>query len=100
MIQVWTNTDRGGEADEHTFNLYPIADGWDIRSSSADAWCDTLQNKHLGSIEDYGDGYVIKIGKKKITLDYNDAQIILSLIAAASQSDTVELKETRTIKTI
>ena len=100
MIQVWTNTDRGGEADEHTFNLYPIADGWDIRSSSTDAWYTTVQNKHLGSIEDYGDGYVIKIGKKKITLDYNDAQIILSLIAAASQSDTVELKETRTIKTI
>ena len=98
MIQVWTNSDRGGEADEHTFNLYPTSDGWDIRFSPDGDWASP--NEHIGSIAEDGNGYTIKIGKKKIWLDYSDAQIMVSLITACSQSDTIELKETRTIKTI
>jgi hypothetical protein len=58
-----------------------------------------LQGQKAGSIKDIEDGFVIKIGEQKMTLDYAEMQVLkILLLSDLEGTDYFEIRESITIK--
>ena len=63
-------------------------------------WAEYLHGQKAGLIKDIKDGFLIKIGDKKIELDYSDMQVLkILLLADTNDVDYFEIRESKTIKT-
>jgi hypothetical protein len=90
MIQVWESSELDGPVDKHTFDINKFA------FDSVLTTLTDLENKQSISMEDDGNGVLIKIDKKKIKLDYYECVQVLILL----QINTDQLFEFREAKII
>jgi hypothetical protein len=98
LMQVWTNRDRNGEADSYDYDLIMDGDTITLRYSSNAEW--TEPGAKVGTILDDGSGLVIELkGRRTISFDYAQALELLILLLAEHE-DKIEIRETKTIKSI
>lgn len=87
-IEVWESSEIHGPVDKHAFNLTTF---WNITSLR------DVESKQSASMEDDGNGVIIRINKKKIKLDYYEC--VQALILLQSNMDQkFEFRESKTIK--
>lgn len=98
LMQVWTNKERGGEVNSYDYDLEFKDNKIILKNSNNVEW--TEPGSKAGYIEDDGDGLVIKLrGYKTISLDYAQALELLILLLAEHE-EKIEIRETKTIKSI
>ena len=98
MKQVYVGNNLGDPL-EYDYDL-KYEDGKTIcLYSNNSEWCDYLHGQKAGLIKDIKDGFLIKIGDKKIELDYSDMQVLkILLLADLEDTDYFEIRESTTIK--
>ena len=98
MKQVYVENNMG-EGMEYDYDL-KYEDGKTVcLYSNNSEWTEHLQGQKAGSIKDIDDGFVIKIGDKKIELDYCDMQVLkILLLSELNDVDYFEIRESITIK--
>lgn len=92
-IQVWGRKDVDGEIDYYSYNLHVIEDPEHTTAELTDN--ETKQK--LGSYFDDGDGLAIKLGNKKLNLNYSEAAELLILLMH-NIDNNYEFRETKIIK--
>lgn len=100
MIQVWTNSDVYGPVDDHLYDISVKDDGtktYDMCRSSSTSW--TNPGERVCTLTDDGNGVVLEIGDQVMDLDYSDYELLLAILLAAHEGK-MELRETKTIKSI
>jgi len=98
MKQVYVSNNLGDPL-EYDYDL-KYEDGKTIcLYSNNSEWADYLHGQKAGSIKDIKDGFLIKIGDKKIELDYSDMQVLkILLLSDLNDADYFEIRESITIK--
>jgi len=101
MKQVYLQTDSEGiEPLSHDYNL---EDGYlftTLNYSNNSDWNDDLKGTVAATLQDDGDGIIIKMeGIKKLELDYMQAQKLLILLLNNSE-EKIEIRESKLIKSI
>jgi hypothetical protein len=98
MKQVYVENNMG-EGMEYDYDL-KYEDGKTICLYSHNSeWTEHLQGQKAGLIKDIKDGFLIKIGDKKIELDYSDMQVLkILLLSDLEGTDYFEIRESTTIK--
>ena len=98
MKQVYVENNIGEEMD-YDYDL-KYEDGKTVCLYSHNSeWTDYLHGQKAGSIKDIEDGFVIKIGEQKMTLDYAEMQVLKILILSDTNNlDYFEIRESITIK--
>jgi hypothetical protein len=98
MKQVYVENNIGEEMD-YDYDL-KYEDGKTICLYSHNSeWTEYLQGQKAGSIKDIEDGFVIKIGEQKMTLDYAEMQVLkILLLSDLEGTDYFEIRESITIK--
>lgn len=98
MKQVYVSNNYG-EVLEHDYDLKYEDNKRLCLYSNNSEWADYLQGQKAGSIKDIDDGFLIKIGDKKIELDYCDMQVLkILLLSDLEDTDYFEIRESKTIK--
>lgn len=92
-IQVWENSDWGGEIDRHAYNIMSI----DHPDDTFVELTDVVTKKKVGHYVDSGNGLKIVIGKHKLNLDYSETVELLILLMHNTDQN-FEFRETKTIK--
>jgi hypothetical protein len=101
MKQVYLQTDSEGiEPLSHDYNLEDgIIFTALIHSNNSD-WNDDIRGTIAGTIQDDGNGVIIKMeGMKKLELDYMQAQKLLILLLS-NNSEKIEIRESKLIKSV
>ncbi len=98
MKQVYVENNIGEEMD-YDYDL-KYEDGKTVCLYSHNSeWTDYLHGQKAGSIKDIEDGFVIKIGEQKMTLDYAEMQVLkILLLSDLEGTDYFEIRESITIK--
>ena len=98
MKQVYVENNIGEEMD-YDYDL-KYEDGKTVCLYSHNSeWTEHLQGQKAGSIKDIEDGFVIKIGEQKMTLDYAEMQVLkILLLSELNDVDYFEIRESITIK--
>jgi hypothetical protein len=98
MKQVYVENNMG-EGMEYDYDL-KYEDGKTICLYSHNSeWTEHLQGQKAGSIKGIDDGFLIKIGDKKIELNYCDMQVLkILLLSDLEGTDYFEIRESITIK--
>jgi hypothetical protein len=98
MKQVYVENNLG-EGMEYDYDL-KYEDGKTVCLYSHNSeWTEHLQGQKAGSIKDIEDGFVIKIGEQKMTLDYAEMQVLkILLLSDLNDADYFEIRESTTIK--
>jgi hypothetical protein len=97
-MQVWTNKNINGPADSYDYDIEIEDNRVILNYSNDDQW--TEPGGKVGVLVDNGEGVVIKIKDvKPIALDYHEVVEILALLIA-NYKDKIEIRETKTIKSI
>ena len=73
--------------------------GVELKYSFAGGWSDSLTNTVAASVMDDGNGVQIRIGKKKINLDYSELSQLFILLAYRNK-EKYEIHESTLIKSI
>ena len=98
MKQVYVSNNVGDPL-EHDYDLEYIQDKTICLYSRNSEWTEYLHGQKAGSIKDIDDGFLIKIGDKKIELDYCDMQVLkILLLSDLEDTDYFEIRESTTIK--
>lgn len=96
-------TDEGGELI-HNYDLWrddESGEGETILkySPSNTMWAENIRDTPAGSIIDTGDDIYIEIGKKRITLDYAEMEVLTAIIMSCSQQ-AMEFRQYKTISSL
>ena len=101
-LQVWVNNDSNHPNHlEHDYNVTKndFKNEIELHYSTSIGWTDP--DSLIGSLSDHGNGIEIVLSgrKKMLKLDYAQAQELLVLLAM-HQDVKIEIRESKTIKTI
>jgi hypothetical protein len=97
-MQVWTNKNINGSADSYDYDIEIEDNRIILKYSGDEQW--TEPGSKAGVLIDDGDGVVIKLkDRKPLALDYHEVIEVLTLLIA-NHKDKIEIKETKTIKSI
>jgi hypothetical protein len=77
-MQVWTNSEIGGEIDRYDYDLVQNEDTAVIRYANNGDW--VYPGQVCGMLVDDGNGVKIKIDGQKINLDYDSFERLLVLM--------------------
>ena len=98
MKQVYV-TNNVGDPLEYDYDLKYEEGKRTCLYSRNSEWTEYLHGQKAGSIKDIDDGFLIKIGDKKIELDYCDMQVLkILLLSDLEDTDYFEIRESITIK--
>jgi hypothetical protein len=101
MKQVYVQTDS--EGIEPLSHDYDLEDGYlftTLKYSNNNDWNNDIKGSLAGSLQDDGNGVIIKIeGMKKLELDYMLAQKLLILLFNNNE-EKIEIRESKLIKSI
>lgn len=101
MKQVYVQIDAEGTAP--LSHDYDLEDGYlftTLKYSANVDWGDQLVGRVAASIQDDGNGIIIKMeGIKKLELNYSQAQQLLILLLSNNQ-EKIEIRESKLIKSI
>jgi hypothetical protein len=101
MKQVYVQTDS--EGIEPLSHDYDLEDGYlftTLKYSNNNEWNNDIKGSLAGSLQDDGNGIIIKIdGLKKLELDYTQAQKLLILLFNNNE-EKIEIRESKLIKSI
>ena len=98
MKQVYV-TNNFGDPLEYDYDLKYEEGKRTCLYSRNSIWTEYLHGQKAGSIKDIDDGFLIKIGDKKIELDYCDLQVLkILLLSDLEDTDYFEIRESTTIK--
>jgi len=98
MKQVYVG-DNLGDSLEYDYDLKYEEDKRVCLYSRNGEWAEYLHGQKAGLIKDIKDGFLIKIGDKKIELDYSDMQVLkILLLSNLEDTDYFEIRESITIK--
>ncbi len=101
MKQVYVQTDS--EGIEPLSHDYDLEDGYlftTLKYSNNNEWNNDIKGSLAGSLQDDGNGIIIKIeGMKKLELDYMQAQKLLILLFNNNE-EKIEIRESKLIKSI
>lgn len=92
-MQVWTNRDLKGPVDSHEYNVELNNDAIELYYSNEF----TCAGDCACRLDDNGDGISVRIGNKKIKLDYSEEFQLLSILLAHYEGQ-LEFREYKTIK--
>lgn len=92
-MQVWTNRDIKGPVNSHEYDVHLNDDSIELYYSSEF----NCAGKCACQLEDDGNGVLVKIGNKKIKLDYSEEFQLLSILLAHYEGQ-LEFREYKTIK--
>jgi len=97
MKQVYINNLVGEVEFTHDYNIINKEENVFLYRSDSSQWSDHTKNKLVLTIEDNGNGIVVKFeGHKKFSIDYAQAQELFVLMLHA-QDTQVEFRESKTI---
>jgi hypothetical protein len=101
MRQVYVQTDSDGiEPLSHDYDLEDSYLFTILNYSNNGEWADDLKGTIAGTLQDDGDGVIIKIeGIKKLKLDYTQAQKLLILLLN-NNDERIEIRESKLIKSV
>lgn len=88
-IEVWESSEKNGPVDKHAFTISRPFDEIVILTD--------VESKQSASMQDDGDGVIIKINNKKIKLDYYECVQALILLQT-NMDQNFEFRESKTIK--
>ena len=98
MKQVYVENNVGDPL-EYDYDLKYEEDKRVCLYSRNGEWAEYLHGQKAGLIKDIKDGFLIKIGDKKIELDYSDMQVLkILLLSNLEDTDYFEIRESITIK--
>jgi hypothetical protein len=101
MKQVYLQTDN--EGIEPLSHDYDLEDGYlftSLKHSNSVEWNEDIRGSLAGSLQDDGNGVIIKMdGLKKLELDYMQAQQLLILLLS-NNNEKIEIRESKLIKSV
>lgn len=99
MKEVYVSNNVGDPL-EHDYDLRYEEDRTVCLYSRNSEWADYLHGQNAGLIQSmYDDGFLIKIGNKKMQLDYDEVQVLkILLLSDLEDTDYFEIRESITIK--
>jgi hypothetical protein len=101
MKQVYVQTDS--EGIEPLSHDYDLEDGYlftTLKYSNNNDWNNDIKGSLAGSLQDDGNGVIIKMdGLKKLELDYMQAQQLLILLLS-NNNEKIEIRESKLIKSV
>jgi len=95
MMQVWTQIYQDGKVDSYDYNIECGEDSFSLKRSNSSFWSNP--GEEVGSIEDDGEFINIVLGKRKLKLDYSQAEQLLILLKIV-YNGKLEIRECKTIK--
>lgn len=85
------------ENDDITHKVVGDADNLVSFRSNSPNWCDDVKGEVIGSLKDTGNNIKLKIGNKKLKLDYAEFCDLYDLMSIKTQLDGHTLRESTLI---
>lgn len=97
--QVWMKNSTKSDELDYDYDIVNNDDKIELSYSSSSDWNEDVKGKKCASIEMLGDGAKIKIGNKKLELDFGEL-IELKCLLFFENKDYIEILETNPLKTL
>ena len=97
MIQVWTNTEIDGPVDSHYYDIRIEDDVYTMSRSNNSSWANP--GEEIASLDDDGNGISVRVGGLELHLEYDEVGQLMALLLAHN-TERIELRESKTIKSI
>lgn len=95
--QVWIKNYLDNDILDYDYDIVVNNDLIELKYSSSSDWSESIVGNVCAKLKDDGNEIKIKIGDKKIKLDYNELRELKCLLLAEND-EHIELRETNTIK--
>ena len=100
MKQVYINYEKNEIDFNHEFDLFEDGTSVLLARSNNKSWTEEARGEVAGIITNTGDGFIVSInGKKKISLDYAQANELFILLMQTQDDNQFEVRESKTIMT-
>lgn len=95
-LQVYSNSNKNEDAIHHYYNLTKDGSKFTLKTSDDSIWHDHAQDEWRASLDDDGNGPIIRIGDRQFHFDYSEAYELLVLLLV-TQEDRIKIVEQTTI---
>ena len=96
-LQVWVKNDLKSSNLDYDYDIVENDNKIELSYSNSSYWSEYVQSKICATLKDDGNGIAIKVGDKKISLDYNELRELKCLLLFEND-EHIEIRETNTIK--
>jgi len=95
--QVWIKNNLHNDNLDYDYDVIQNDKKYELKYSTSSDWSENIVGNVCAKLKDDGNGVKIKIGDKKIKLDYNELRELKCLLLAEND-EHIEIRETNTIK--
>ena len=95
--QIWIKNNIDSNVLDYDYDIVINDETIELKYSNSSDWSEGVMGKICAILENNGNEIKIKIGDKKIKLDYNELRELKCLLLAEND-EHIEIRETNTIK--
>jgi len=95
--QVWVKNNLHNDNLDYDYDIVENDKKIELKYSNSSVWSENIVGNVCAKLKDDGDYIKIKIGNKKIKLDFNEF-LELKCLILAENDEHIEIRETNTIK--
>jgi len=95
--QVWIKNNLHNDKLDYDYDIVENDKKIELKYSNTSDWSENIVGNICAKLKDDGDYIKIKIGNKKIKLDYNEF-LELKCLILAENDEHIEIRETNNIK--
>ena len=95
--QVWIKNNLHNNNLDYDYDVIQKDKKYELKYSNSSDWSVNIVGNVCAKLKDDGNGVKIKLGDKKIKLDYNEVRELKCLLLAEND-EHIEIRETNTIK--
>lgn len=97
MKQVWIKNNIDSDILDYDYDIVKKDDIIELSYSKTSDWSEEVSGKICATLEDNGNGILMKFGKKHISISYNEFREMKCLLLLEND-EHIEIRETNTIK--
>jgi hypothetical protein len=95
--QVWIKNYLDNDILDYDYDIVVNDDLIELKYSSSSDWSESIVGNICAKLKDDGNGIKIKIGNKKIKLNYNELSQLKCLLLVEN-NEHIEIRQTKTTK--
>ena len=95
--QVWIKNNLDSDALDYDYDIIENDELIELSYSNSSDWSKEVMGITCATLKDCGNGVVIKVGDKKIKVNYNELRELKCLLLYEND-EHIEIRETKTIK--